>query len=63
MSPPDEYSTFCEGEVCGMYNVRGYCEGCLIKFFNYLMKKRIGKLSYDNFDELWDEFIEVRRNE
>jgi len=54
MSVPDEYSTYCDFE-CGSYNVRGYCEHCLVEFFNWIKKTR-KTLTEDNFEDLMEEF-------
>ena len=56
MSVPDEYSTWCEFDNCGSYNVNGYCEACLVNFFNWLNKNK-RKLTEDNFDDLKEEFV------
>jgi len=62
MSVPDEYSEFCRCG-CGVYNVRGYDEGCLSKFINFIIKKGVSEVTEATFEELWDEFIEGKKNE
>lgn len=58
MSVPDENSIWCEFKDCSLYNVSGYCELCLVKFFNWLFKNK-HKLTEENFDELKEEFEEL----
>jgi len=55
MSIQNEYSTECRFRSCDLYNVESYCESHLIKFFNWLLKKKV-KLTERNFDKLWKEF-------
>jgi len=55
MSVPTEYSTYCRKNDCGSYNVDGYCQYHLVRFFNWLKKGKL-ELTDDNYEKLWEEF-------
>lgn len=58
MSVPDEYSTYCDFN-CGGYNVDGYCEDCLARFINWLIKnKQKPNLDWEKLDDLMTLFKE-----
>lgn len=59
MALPGEDSTFCRCG-CGVYNVEGYDEGCLSNFINFILKKGVKEISEDDFNDLWNEFIESK---